>query len=114
MRKLISVGFALSNNIWDASSSMLLSKVFFFAMEVKMPLISHDLLKERCSFLEMIWSIRIKIIIKTLTDSSLRVVTSPASGLRFFRLRLKSDIKVFGSKRFMHLNLALNFWWAGW
>jgi len=51
--KLISVRFVLSNNIWVVCSQLLsVQDIFFFAMEVKMPLVSHGLLNERCSFLD--------------------------------------------------------------
>ena len=50
--KLISVSFVLSNNIWVVCCQLLSVEGNFFAMEVKMPFVSHGLLKERCSFLD--------------------------------------------------------------
>ena len=50
--ELISVSFVFSNNIWVVCSQLLSAEGIFFAMEVKMPLVSHGLLKERCSFLD--------------------------------------------------------------
>ena len=52
MGKLISVSFVFSNNIWVVCSQLLSVEGIFFAMEVKMNLVSHGLLKERCSFLD--------------------------------------------------------------
>jgi len=49
--KLISVSFVLSNNIWVVCSQLLSVEGILFAMEIKMPLVSHGLLKER-SFLD--------------------------------------------------------------
>ena len=52
MGKLISASFVLSDNIWVVCSQLLSAEVFFFAMEVKLHLVSRGLLKERCSFLD--------------------------------------------------------------
>jgi len=50
--KLIYVRFVLYNNIWVVCSQLLSVEGILFGMEVKMPLVSHALLNERCSFLD--------------------------------------------------------------
>ena len=42
------------------------------------------------------------------------MLTSSAWRWWLFRLGVRSDIKVFGSKCFMHLILGLNCWWVRW
>jgi len=50
--KLISVSFVFSNNIWVVCSQLLSVEGILFCNGSQNALVSHDLLKERCSFLD--------------------------------------------------------------
>ena len=60
-----------------------------------MPLVSHGLLKERCSFLvaQRYGACVSRVSLKIFTNLLLRVFISSASGSRLFSLRLRSDTK---------------------
>jgi len=74
--KLISVSFVFSDDIWLLVVNFYLWRAFFFAMEVKLPLVSHGLSKERCSFLDAYGygACVSRVSLKALPNSSLRAV----------------------------------------
>ena len=111
MGKLIFVSIVYSNNIWVVCSQLLSVEDILFCNGSQNAFgepwfVKGVLFFSRCI---AIWSMRINSIIKIFRNSSLRVFTSSASGLRLFSLRLRSDTKIDWSKCFMHLNLGLEF-----
>jgi len=92
--KLISVSFVFSNNIWVVCSQLLSVEGILFCNGSQNAFGEPWFVKGALFFFRFtaIWSMRIKSIIKNFfpftifTNSSLRVITSSASGLRLVSL----------------------------